>query len=99
MGVTEEAGKALSSTVEAMKSSPLAIALLFVNIGFLIFVGYVLHVIGTISIDRSKTQNELVMQLVSALAECKATAKALNLDDLLLGIQVGSNDIMRGPLP
>ena len=41
-GPIEEAGNVATSAFDAMRSTPLAIALLVVNIGFLGFAGYVL---------------------------------------------------------
>ena len=42
MSMPEQAAKVAHSAVDAMKSTPLAIALLIVNVGFLGFAAYVL---------------------------------------------------------
>ncbi|MCA1455916.1 hypothetical protein I6F35_22375 [Bradyrhizobium sp. BRP22] len=43
MGALEEGGKVASGTVEALKSQPLALALVIVNVLFLLGGGYVAH--------------------------------------------------------
>jgi hypothetical protein len=60
---TEQAAKLATTTVEAMKSVPLAIALLVVNIGFLGFASYVLGEVASNSQERNKLQMELIGQL------------------------------------
>jgi len=67
----EEGGKAVHTTIEAMKSTPLAIALLIVNIGFLGFAGFVLGEVAANSSERNKTQMELIMKLVSDIRDCR----------------------------
>jgi hypothetical protein len=74
MGLGEEAGKALTITVDAMKASPLAIALLIVNLGFMVLLGWVLHEIGVISKERNDQQGEMINTLISTFKECKMGA-------------------------
>lgn len=64
MGVTEEAGKVGTAAVGAMASTPLAIALLIVNIGFLAFAGYVLGEVAANAQERNKAQMDLIEKLV-----------------------------------
>lgn len=45
-GVTEEAGKAVVSTVDALKSTPVILGVLIFNLGMMIFVGYLEHMNG-----------------------------------------------------
>jgi hypothetical protein len=71
MGVGEEAGKAVSATVDAMKSMPLAIALLIVNVGFLAFAAYVLGEVASNAAERNKNQTELISKLVSDIRDCR----------------------------
>jgi hypothetical protein len=71
MGVTEQAGKVASSAVEAMKSTPLAIALLVVNVGFLGFAAYVLGEVAANASERNKTQMELISGLVRDIRDCR----------------------------
>ena len=71
MGVTEEAGKAVSTVTDAMRSVPLAIALLVVNIGFLAFAAYVLGEVASNAAERNKNQTELISKLVSDIRDCR----------------------------
>jgi hypothetical protein len=70
MGVTEEAGKVAVATVSAMGSTPLAIALLVVNVGFLGFCGYVLGEVAENARERNQTQLQLINNLVTDLRDC-----------------------------
>lgn len=71
MSIPEETGKVASSAIEAMKSTPLAIALLIVNVGFLGFAAYVLGEVAANASDRNKTQAELISQLVTDIRDCR----------------------------
>ena len=66
--VAEEIGKVATSTLEAMKSTPLAIALLVVNVAFLAFATYVLGAVARNASERNQSQIELIGKLV---AECR----------------------------
>ena len=65
MGVTEEAGKVAGGTVEALKSQPLALALVVINVLFLLGGGYVLHDIA----DAQRASMLRKDQLLADLAE------------------------------
>jgi hypothetical protein len=67
----EQASKAVAATVDAMKSTPLAIALLIVNIGFLSFAAYILGEVSANAAERNKTQNELIAKLVTDIRDCR----------------------------
>jgi len=67
----ETAGKVVTHAVDAMKSSPLAIALLIVNIGFLGFAGYVLGHVAANAGERNKSQLELITTLVKDIRDCR----------------------------
>jgi len=54
-----------------MKSTPLAIALLIVNVGFLAFAAYLLGEVATNSAERNKSQIELIGRLVSDIRDCR----------------------------
>jgi hypothetical protein len=62
--VGEGLTKVSSELVEGMKSTPLAIALLAVNITFLGFAAFVLYQVGTNASIRDKAQSELIAVLV-----------------------------------
>ena len=61
--VIKESAEAVSTTVDAMRSVPLAIALLCVNLAFLAFSGYFLREVASNARDRDKTQSELIVSL------------------------------------
>ena len=78
MGVTEEAGKVGTAAIGAMASTPLAIALLLVNVGFLGFAGYVLGEVAEGARTRNATQMELISKLVTDIRDCRAGAKPMS---------------------
>jgi hypothetical protein len=67
----EEIGKVATSTLDAMKSTPLAIALLVVNVGFLGVAAYVLGEVAANASERNKAQLELISRLVSDIRDCR----------------------------
>jgi hypothetical protein len=71
----EEGAKVAATALDAMKATPLAIALLVVNIGFLTFAGYVLGEVASNSAERNKTQQELIMKLVTDIRDCRSGPK------------------------
>jgi hypothetical protein len=71
MSIPEEAGKVASTAIDAMRSVPLAIALLLVNAGFLGFNGYVLSEVSANSRERNKDQMALIASLVR---DCRSGA-------------------------
>jgi hypothetical protein len=71
MNITEEAGKVTATAIDAMKGTPLAIALLVVNIGFLSFAAYVLGEVAANASERNKTQSALIEKLVTDIRDCK----------------------------
>jgi hypothetical protein len=70
MNAIEETGKVATGVVNAMQSTPLAIALLVVNIGFLGFAAYVLGEVAANAQERNKTQTELISSLVKDIRDC-----------------------------
>jgi hypothetical protein len=71
MGVTEEAGKVVTTAVTSMQSTPLAIALLIVNVGFLGFAGYILGEVAANASQRNQLQMDLIAKLVSDIRDCR----------------------------
>ena len=71
----EQAGKVAAGAIEAMKSTPLAIALLVVNVGFLGFAAYVLGEVAANASERNKTQMELIVSLVKDIRDCRQGPK------------------------
>jgi hypothetical protein len=75
MGLTEEAGKVGTAAVSAMAGTPLAIALLIVNIGFLGFAGYVLGEVAANAAERNKQQMDLILHLITDIRDCRQGLK------------------------
>jgi Tfp pilus assembly protein PilV len=71
----EATGKAAGAAIEAMKSTPLAIALLVVNVGFLGFAAYLLGEVASNSAERNKSQIELISKLVTDIRDCRQGPK------------------------
>ena len=65
MMVLKESGEVVVATVDAMKSVPLALALLVVNVGFLGFASYVLGRVADNAGERNKAQVELIEKLAT----------------------------------
>ena len=69
--VLKEGTEVIVSTVDAMKGSPLAIALLIVNISFLGFAAYILGEVAASASERNKSQLELISTMVKDIRDCK----------------------------
>jgi len=67
----ETTGKVAGSAIEAMKSTPLAIALLIVNVGFLGFAAYILGEVASNAKERNTAQLELISKLVTDIRDCR----------------------------
>jgi hypothetical protein len=75
MGISEEAGKVGTAAVSAMASTPLAIALLIVNIGFLGFSGFLLGEVAESARERNQGQMDMIKQLVTDIRDCRQGPK------------------------
>ena len=71
MSITQEAGKVANSAIGAMASTPLAIALLIVNVGFLGFAAYVLGEVAENAKERNQVQGQLISDLVRDIRDCR----------------------------
>lgn len=71
MNVVETSGKVATEIVTSLKSAPLAIALLIVNIGFLAFATYLLGQVSANASERNKSQIELITRLVTDIRDCR----------------------------
>lgn len=71
MNAIEETGKVATGVVNAMQSTPLAIALLVVNVAFLGFAAYVLGEVAANAKERNTTQSELIGKLVTDIRDCR----------------------------
>jgi hypothetical protein len=70
--VIKESAEAVSSITDAMRSVPLAIALLVVNCAFLAFAAYVLGEVSANAVERNKNQMELISRLAT---QCQPIVK------------------------
>ena len=71
----ETTGKVAAGAIEAMRSTPLALALLIVNVGFLGFAAFVLGEVANNASERNKTQMELISTLVKDIRDCRQGPK------------------------
>jgi hypothetical protein len=71
MSIPEEAGKVATSAIGAMSGSPLALALLLVNLVFLGVGAYILGEVAENARERNKNQNELIANLVRDIRDCR----------------------------
>jgi len=71
MGIIEESGKTAAAVAESMKATPLALALLLVNVGFLAFAAFVLGEVAANAQERNKTQMSLIENLVMQIRACR----------------------------
>ena len=70
MGITEEAGKAVTGVAETMKTTPGILALLLIIIGVFTLLGYLIGIAATASSERNKQQLELINRLVNDIRDC-----------------------------
>ncbi len=71
MSMPEQAGKAVSGVVDAMKGTPAILALLLVIAGFLGVLVYLMGEAVANSAERNKTQLELISKLVGDIRDCR----------------------------
>ena len=75
IGITEEAGRIGTAAVTSMAGTPLAIALLLVNVGFLAFAGFILGEVAEGAQVRNAGQMDLIKQLVTDIRDCRSGPK------------------------
>ena len=63
MGALEEGGKVASATIESLKSQPLALALIVVNVLFLLGGLYALHDLAQAMRERETRKDQLLAEL------------------------------------
>ena len=64
MGALEKGGKIASSTIDAMKSQPLALALLTVNLLFLLAAGLFVHEVAAHSAEGQQRKDKLIAEMM-----------------------------------
>ena len=72
MGPVEEGGKVATSVIESMKSQPLALAVIVVNVLFLVAGLWFLHEIAALTSARQQRSDQLLVELVR---DCGGAAK------------------------
>lgn len=71
----ETTGKVASSTIEAMKSTPILLAAMIIIMGSLIFAAYLLGEVAAQAGERNKAQLALIEKLVTDIRDCRQGAK------------------------
>ena len=75
MGITEEAGKAVTGVAESMKGTPVMFAVLLVMLGTLVFIAYLLGLVASSAGERNKQQLELIGKLTTDIRDCRQGPK------------------------
>jgi len=78
VGIPEEVGKATTSAVDAMRGTPILLAIIIVVIGFLGFNVYLMGEVAANSKERNIAQLALINSLVKDIRDCRAAAEAPN---------------------
>jgi hypothetical protein len=71
MGAVEEVGKVAGGAIDAMKGTPVVIALLMVVVIFLGFAVYLLGEVAENARERNKSQLEMISKLVTDIRDCR----------------------------
>lgn len=66
MGITEQGGKVAISMVEGMRSQPLALALITINVVFLVGGGWVLHDLASRTTEASVRRDKMLTEFVTS---------------------------------
>ena len=74
-GLTEEAGKAVTSVADSMKATPVIFAVLLVMLGTLVFIAYLLGLVASSAGERNKQQLELIGKLTGDIRDCRQGTK------------------------
>jgi hypothetical protein len=81
--VTQGATQVAKSAIGAMSGSPLALALLLVNLVFLGVGAYILGEVAENARERNKVQSELIVQLVRDIRDCRQPARPTTFKNIL----------------
>jgi hypothetical protein len=73
--VAKQAGKVASSTIDAMKATPILLAAMIIIMGSLVFAAYLLGEVAAQAGERNKTQLALIEKLVTDIRDCRQGAK------------------------
>ena len=76
MSIPEQAGKVATTAIGALTNTPMAFAMLVLNICFLGFAAYMLGAVASNSAERNKSQIELIGKLVGDIRDCRQGPKS-----------------------
>jgi len=82
MGITDEVGKVAGGAVDAMRGTPILLAILLVIIGFLGFNVYLMGEVSSNSRERNKAQLELINSLVKDIRDCRQPVQRQGYDPI-----------------
>jgi len=74
MGATEQVGKVATGVVEGLKSQPLSLALIVLNIVFVLFVGWLLYALNERTVEQYRqkdTQTNVLLAKLDSIAEVR----------------------------
>jgi hypothetical protein len=72
-GAVEEGAKVASGVVEGLKSQPLSLALIVLNVLFILFVGWLAHEFNQRTTHQYEVKDQLIMRLID---QCKASQQS-----------------------
>jgi len=63
-GAVEEGARVATGVIEGLKHQPLSLALIVVNVVFVLFVGFVFHTINARTIHQYEFKDDLISKLI-----------------------------------
>ena len=72
-GAVEEGAKVATTVVEGLKNQPLSLALIVLNVVFILFVGWLAHEFNQRTNHQYETKDQLIMRLID---QCKASQQS-----------------------
>jgi hypothetical protein len=78
-GAVEEGAKVASGVVEGLKQQPAVLALISMNIVFVLFVAFVFHTINSRTMRQYEFKDDLISRLIE---KCQVPGKQTDLGDM-----------------